>query len=419
VAQRTPQEDIAKTVAHAVKAGVTVNDPFNENLTDTNRPTVTSFLDATDLFNFENQIATQQRAKANQNTVAASNPAEVSDNSMGTPTASQGPQGYFGDPTYSGAGFQGVGTSGYGAPANGDNGSSASAGGNNNGADYSGSADNGFAGDFGDGHADVAGQAGGYDGGWGWPVILDLNNDGNIRIIPLSHSTARFDIASTGSRQVLAWPGPEEGLFVYDRDGDRLISHKDEIAFKDYLATAKTDLEGLAWFDQLAQGGNADGVLDERDAAWSKFGIWRDADQDGETDAGELQMTGEGGLKSLNLTSDQQPRDAGPDAKIFGKGTFEYFDRDGIIQTADAYDVALQYEKEKSLANALYPTMDVNRRSLPPLVRRDGQELSRGEKVYPMMGYDENIYEPWPDWAVDRFLKHYPDQADKLVSSRR
>ena len=190
MAQRTPQEDIAKTVAHAVKAGVTVNDPFNENLTDTNRPTVTSFLDATDLFNFENQIATQQRAKANQNTVAASNPAEVSDNSMGTPTASQGPQGYFGDPTYSGAGFQGVGTSGYGAPANGDNGSSASAGGNNNGADYSGSADNGFAGDFGDGHADVAGQAGGYDGGWGWPVILDLNNDGNIRIIPLSHSTA-------------------------------------------------------------------------------------------------------------------------------------------------------------------------------------------------------------------------------------
>ena len=71
VAQRTPQEDISKTVAHAVKAGVTINDPFNENLTDPNRPTVTSFLDATDLFNFENQIAAQQRAKANQKTVAA------------------------------------------------------------------------------------------------------------------------------------------------------------------------------------------------------------------------------------------------------------------------------------------------------------------------------------------------------------
>jgi hypothetical protein len=226
-------------------------------------------------------------------------------------------------------------------------------------------------------------------------------------------------MADTGSRQVLAWPGPEDGSFAYDRDGDRLISHKDEIAFKDYLATAKTDLEGLAWFDQLAQGGNANGVLDERDAAWSKFGVWQDADQDGETDAGELKMTGEGGLKSLNLTSDQQPRDAGPDAKIFGKGTFEYFDQSGIVQTADAYDVALQYEKEKSLAKALYPNMEVNRCSLPPLVRRDGQELSRSEKFYPLMGYDENIYEPWPDWAVQRFLKHYPDKVNKLVSSRR
>jgi hypothetical protein len=27
-------------------------------------------------------------------------------------------------------------------------------------------------------------------GGWGFPVVLDLNNDGNINIIPLSHSTA-------------------------------------------------------------------------------------------------------------------------------------------------------------------------------------------------------------------------------------
>ena len=253
---------------------------------------------------------------------------------------------------------------------------------------------------------------------WGMPVVLDLNNDGNIKIIPLSRSTALFDIAGTGSRQVLAWPGPEDGLFVYDRDGDRLISHKDEIAFKDYLATAKTDLEGLAWFDQLAQGGNADGVLDERDAAWGKFGVWRDVDQDGVTDAGALQMTGETGIKSLSLTSDQKPRDAGPNAKVFGKGTFQYFDNNGIVQTADAYDVALKYEKEKHLAEALYPDMDVNKRTLPPLVRRDGQELSRGEKVYPMMGYDENIYEPWPDWAVDRFLKHYPDLADKLVSTR-
>ncbi|MBT4085395.1 MAG: hypothetical protein HOC33_11815 [Alphaproteobacteria bacterium] len=254
--------------------------------------------------------------------------------------------------------------------------------------------------DYGDGQ-----DWGGVDfGDWGFPVVLDLNNDG-IQIIPLSHSTARFDIAGTGSRQVLAWPGPDEGIFVYDRDGDRLISHKDEIAFKDYLATAETDLEGLAWFDQLAQGGNEDGILDERDAAWGAFGVWRDLDQDGETDEGELQMTGEGGLKSLNLTSDHQAQDAGPDVKIFGKSTYEYLDANGDVQTGRSYDTALRHVDDtypKRLGEKLYLAAGLTRHGFPPLVRRDGQDLHIGEMMYPEYDYNEDIHELWPNWAVRR-----------------
>ena len=226
------------------------------------------------------------------------------------------------------------------------------------------SSDSSSDGDYGDGQ-----DWSGVDfGGWGFPVVLDLKNDG-IDIVPLANSTARFDILGNGSRQVLAWPGPDDALFVYDRDGDRLISHRDEIAFKDYLATAKTDLEGLAWFDQLAQGGNEDGVLDERDAAWSKFGVWRDLDQDGETDDGELQMTGEGGLKSLNLTSDHQALDAGPDVKIFGKSTYEYLDANGDVQTGRPYDTALSYVDDtypKRLGEKMYLAAGLSRHGFPP-----------------------------------------------------
>jgi len=38
----------------------------------------------------------------------------------------------------------------------------------------------------------------------------------------------------------MTWVGPDDALLVYDRDGDRLISHRDEFAFADYLANAKS-----------------------------------------------------------------------------------------------------------------------------------------------------------------------------------
>ena len=216
----------------------------------------------------------------------------------------------------------------------------------------------GEASDFGKGNGvgemGIGSDTGGGSGsGWGVPVVLDLDGDG-FDVVPLSRSTARFDIAGTGRRQVLAWVGPDDGLLVYDKDGDRVISDKDEIAFADYLKTATTDLEGLAWFDQLPRGGNEDGVLDGRDAKWSKFGVWRDTDQDGETDPAELRMTDEGGLTSVNLTSDQTPQDAGPDAKIFGQGEYQFTDEDGELRSGDLYDTALRYEPAPLSANPTF-----------------------------------------------------------------
>jgi len=263
------------------------------------------------------------------------------------------------------------------------------------------------------------------------PVVLDLGNDG-IKIVPLSQSTARFDIAGTGHRQILAWVGPDDALLVYDKDGDRLISERDEIAFADYLANAETDLEGLAWFDQKAQGGNADGILDHRDKKWSDFGVWRDADQDGETDPGELRMTGDGGLTAVNLTSDQQTQDIGTDAKVFGRGEYRFADADGVQRSAGLYDTALRYEdapddanRPKTAAEILYPDMrskasparqpDPNdpdyilARSIydhptswpqpapPRLKRRDGRTLSHDEVLYPNSAYDEATHFPWPE----------------------
>lgn len=225
----------------------------------------------------------------------------------------------------------------------------------------------------------------------------------------MAQSRARFDIDGDGRRQLLAWVGPDDDLLVYDRDGDRRISHRDEIAFVDYLENAKTDLEGLAWFDQIAQGGNEDGVLDARDAKWPGFGVWRDANQDGVSDPGELSMTGEGdgGLSSVNLKSDQIRRDLGPDAKSFGRGEFTKRDADGRTRPGDLWDTALRYAEEakekprkKSRAEILYPSEPEPQPEPEPEAprekhyrrrRRDGQPMSRAEILYPE-GYPPEDY---------------------------
>ena len=205
-----------------------------------------------------------------------------------------------------------------------------------------GPADSGAGGQAGDA-ADGSGEV--DMGEFAEPVILDLNDDG-FDIVPLGQANVTFDILGDGQQQLMAWVGPDDALLVYDRDGDHLITHREEIAFIDYMDNAETDLEGLAWFDQIEQGGNEDGVLNALDAAWKRFGVWRDADQDGETDPGELRLTGEGGLTAVNLESDRRVQWAGQDYRIFGRGTYEMMDDDGRVRPGDLYDAALRYKRQ-------------------------------------------------------------------------
>ena len=70
--------------------------------------------------------------------------------------------------------------------------------------------------------------------------------------------------------------------------------------------------------------------------------------------------------------------------------------------------------QEKTTAEAIFPQMTTDETALPPLVRRDGQDLSTGEVVYPAMGYDGEVYQPWPVEAVARANRLYPDRPEKV-----
>jgi hypothetical protein len=152
------------------------------------------------------------------------------------------------------------------------------------------------------------------------PVIFDINRDDHLdlRLLDLLAASApRFDWNGDGDPDRTAWVGPEDGLLVIDlgQDGaygaDGRINQAREIAFslwkteKEIAAENEmpvTDLEGLRYaFDS-----NHDNILDGNDTSWSEFRVWRDANQNGISEDGELLTMSEAGIKLIQLLPDEE-----------------------------------------------------------------------------------------------------------------
>ncbi|WP_442967600.1 beta strand repeat-containing protein [Rhizobium sp. BR 362] len=179
-------------------------------------------------------------------------------------------------------------------------------------------------------YAYVSGGGGGGSTGWKmvdqWPqpssggnrpVLLDLNGDGHIDLRPLdtdalaTGSSVTFDWNADGARDGTAWVGPQDGFLAIDlgEDGqagpDGVIDQAKELSFSawatdDQVAAnggSVSDLDGL----RLVFDSNHDNVLDANDDRWSEFRVWRDANQNGVADDGELLSMSDAGIKLINL----------------------------------------------------------------------------------------------------------------------
>ena len=156
------------------------------------------------------------------------------------------------------------------------------------------------------------------------PVVLDLDGDG-LEFLPMGDASnhALFDFAGDGTKETAAWVGPDDGFLVYDANGDRMVNDGSEIAFANMTAEADTDLEALrAVFDS-----NGDAQLTADDAEFSHFGVWQDANGNGNTEAGEFKTLEEMAIASLDLTSDGQSYSAANgEVTVHGEASFTYHD---------------------------------------------------------------------------------------------
>jgi hypothetical protein len=151
------------------------------------------------------------------------------------------------------------------------------------------------------------------------PVVLDLDGDG-VEFVT-SAAGVHFDYAGDGVAESTAWAGADDGLLVIDKNGDGKINNGTELVF---AHGSLTDLQGLA----ASYDSNGDGKLDPSDAAYSQFGIWRDANSNGITDAGELQSLTAAGISAISLVSDGQ-RYVTADGQVVVRGEATFTRADG------------------------------------------------------------------------------------------
>jgi hypothetical protein len=176
------------------------------------------------------------------------------------------------------------------------------------------------------------------------PVLLDLNGDGHIDLRPLdmtawaTGSSVTFDWNGDGARDGTAWVGPQDGFLAIDlgENGqvgpDGVIDQSKELAFSEWATPEQvaanggsvSDLDGL----RLVFDSNHDNVLDANDDRWSEFRVWRDANQNGITDAGELLGMSEVGIKLINLLQTTEGNQSFADGSAI-TGTSSYQTADG------------------------------------------------------------------------------------------
>jgi hypothetical protein len=92
---------------------------------------------------------------------------------------------------------------------------------------------------------------------------------------------------------------------------------------------------------------NGDGILNQADAVWTELRVWRDLNQNGESDAGELLGLDGLGISSINLSCDGGAGydDATDDITVFGntlKGLAS-MTRNGQVVKGSVGDIELRY----------------------------------------------------------------------------
>ena len=180
-----------------------------------------------------------------------------------------------------------------------------------------------------------------FDAAKGWrqpvdPLMLDLDGDG----LELSRAGAQilFDHNADGIRTGTGWIGADDGILVRDLNGNGTIDSGRELFGTETIKS--NGKKATSGFDALADlDSNKDGQFTSADAAWNQVKVWRDLNQDGITDAGELFSLDDLGISRIGVAGSTTDGQAGSTVNGNFVAQSGSFTRDGQNQEIGTVDL--------------------------------------------------------------------------------
>lgn len=153
------------------------------------------------------------------------------------------------------------------------------------------------------------------------PLVLDLDGDGVETTSTRDGTVIMFDHDGDGVKTGTGWVKPDDGWLVLDHNGNGTIDSGRELFGMDTVkSNAQLATDG---FDALQDmDANKDGKIDAADSVFANLRIWRDLNQDGISQAGELTTLSVNNIVSIGVNSTAVRIDLGNGNIQTAVGTF-------------------------------------------------------------------------------------------------